>query len=115
MIGLKLYQDLPQQISILPLAVDNEGKVTYKLMPIDKIFVTLAEKEEQGICGVAELVPGQDATELYKKFSVRACSQDDYIIYRASFKETYKTVKFPMGSPFNSKLIIYKDDSPPGL
>ena len=70
-------QDLPTQISVLPLAIDNEGKVTYKLFPIDKIFITLIGKEEQGICGVAELIAGQDSTELYQKFNVRGCSEVD--------------------------------------
>ena len=107
-------QDLPQQISVLPLAVDNEGTVTYKPFPIDKIFITLTDKEEQSICGVAELVTGQDTTNLYQKFNVRSCTESEYRTYIATFKDNYQKAKFPMGSPYNGKLIFYKEtDSPP--
>ena len=102
-------QDIPSKISVLPLTIDNEGNVIYKPFPIDKIFITLKEKEEQGICGVAELKAGQDSTALYQKFNVRGCTADEYRTYLTTFKDTYQKIRFPMGSPYNGKLVFYED------
>lgn len=52
--------------------------------------------DENAIVGVATLKNGLDTNEFYRVYEVTACRQIDYVLYLATFKETYKEQKLHM-------------------
>lgn len=101
-------QDLPAQISLLPLVIMPDGSVQYARIPAKKIFVTLKGQDEKGICGYAEEELSQDSTEMYRKYNVHPGSQIDFITYFANFKNDYIGTKFPMRA-MDGTMIIYQE------
>ena len=100
-------QDLPPQISLLPLMIMPDGKVQHTRIPAKKIFVTLKGQEEQAVCGYAEEEISQNSTDMYRKYNIHQGSKDDYYDYLANFERDYANTTFPLKA-MDGKMLIYQ-------
>lgn len=104
--------DLPSEISILPLAIKPDGEIEDHQLDMDKLFVTIKGQKERGICGIAEVDPNQNKKALYRKYTVKPASVDDFFDYLSTFKEDYKNHKFEFGG-MEGTVVMYTMDKEP--
>ena len=58
---------------------------------------------------IAEEKPGQDISGMYRKYTIRSATKDDFFDYLLSFKDDYEGHHFSFGA-MDGTYIIYKDD-----
>lgn len=88
--------DLASEIKVYPLIIKPNNEIYSFDFRFDKIFIRKQGSDENAIVGVATLKNGLDTNEFYRVYEVTACRQIDYVLYLATFKETYKEQKLHM-------------------
>ena len=104
--------DLPSEISILPLVIKPDGIIENHMLDMDTLFVTVKGQEEDGICGIAKVVPNQRKNAVYRKYMIQPASVDDFYDYYSTFKENYVDHKFHFKA-MDGSFVIYKMDGEP--
>lgn len=84
--------DLDANISIMPLVIKPDGKIFNYFFDFDTVFITLKEKGEDGICGIAKAETTRNSNELYRKFSVEPATIQAYNEYKENFQQNYSRI-----------------------
>lgn len=105
--------DLPSEIKVYPLIIKPNNEIYSFDFRFDKIFIRKQGSDENAIVGVATLKNGLDTNEFYRVYEVTACSQFDYGLYLATFKETYKDQKLHMNIYAMDGIMLFLRDEEP--
>ena len=103
--------DLPAEIKVYPLLIKPNDEIYSFDFRFDKIFIRKAGSDEDKIVGVATLKNGIASNEFYRVFEVKACTQQDYGLYVATFKSSYPTMKLNLNFyAMDGIMLFIKDD-----
>lgn len=105
--------DLPSEIKVYPLIIKPNNEIYSFDFRFDKIFIRKQGSDENAIVGVATLKNGLDTNEFYRVYEVTACSQFDYGLYLATFKEMYKEQKLHMNIYAMDGIMLFLRDEEP--
>lgn len=105
--------DLPSEIKVYPLIIKPNNEIYSFDFRFDKIFIRKQGSDENAIVGVATLKNGLDTNEFYRLYEVTACSQFDYGLYLATFKEMYKEQKLHMNIYAMDGIMLFLRDEEP--
>ena len=105
--------DLPSEIKVYPLIIKPNNEIYSFDFRFDKIFIRKQGSDENAIVGVVTLKNGLDTNEFYRVYEVTACSQFDYGLYLATFKEMYKEQKLHMNIYAMDGIMLFLRDEEP--
>lgn len=103
--------DLPAEIKVYPLLIKPNDEIYSFDFRFNKIFIRKAGSEEDKIVGVATLKNGIATNEVYRVFEVKACTQQDYGLYVATFKSAYPAMRLNLNlAAMDGVMLFIKDD-----
>lgn len=104
--------DLPSEIKVYPLLVKPNDEIYSFDFRFDKIFIRKTGSDENNIVGVATIKNGINTNEFYRIYEVKACKQIDYLLYTATFGDTYKAQKMNMNIyAMDGTMLFIKEDN----
>jgi len=105
--------ELPTQIKVMPLIIKPNDKIYSFVLNIDNIFITLKGKGEEGIIGVATIQCDTDSNEMYKTYSISACTMSTYYEYLINFEKNHQYITFNYEA-MEGEVIILNEDKDSG-
>lgn len=103
--------DLPAEIKVYPLLIKPNDEIYSFDFRFDKIFIRKAGSDEDKIVGVATLKNGIASNEFYRVFEVKACTEQDYGLYVATFKSSYPTMKLNLNFYAMDGIMLFIKDN----
>ncbi|MCH1978246.1 hypothetical protein MCG44_00565 [Lawsonibacter sp. OA9] len=101
--------ELPQEIKVFPLIIKPNDEIYSFDFRFDKIFIRKRGSEENAILGCATLKNGLETNQFYRTFEVKSCTEMDYHLYIATFKQNYSKISFNAYA-MDGVMIFIKED-----
>lgn len=102
--------ELKDTIQVMPLIIKPNGEIYSFILEINEIFISIRDKYEAGIIGVATAKPINNSNEWYRAYQVRPCDSAEFFRYYSTFSSKYPRLHINYHA-MEGQLIAIPDES----
>lgn len=102
--------ELTDTIQVMPLIIKPNGEIYSFILEINEIFISIRDKYEAGIIGVATAKQIENSSEWYRTYQIRPCDSSEFFRYYSTFTTRYPHLNFNYHA-MEGQLIAIPDES----
>lgn len=102
--------ELPDTIQVMPLIVKSNGEIYSFILEINEIFISIRDKYEAGIIGIATAKQIENSSEWYRTYQIRPCDSSEFFRYYSTFSTKYPHLNINYHA-MEGQLIAIPDES----
>lgn len=102
--------ELLDTIQVMPLIIKPNGEIYSFILEINEIFISIRDKYEAGIIGIATAKQIENSSEWYRTYQIRPCDSSEFFRYYSTFSTKYPHLNINYHA-MEGQLIAIPDES----